>query len=129
MPGLMSDMIQHIALASVLFLAFWPLSPRMNPALFKEHTIASDLKGGYQVVAVDVNHDGKMDLIALASVYIYWADDPKGNRWSRQILDDGGMAAASCVVADLNGDRRVDIACIGAATANLKWYENLDRSK
>jgi hypothetical protein len=26
---------------------------------------------------------------------------------------------------DLNGDGRPDIACIGSATANLKWYENL----
>jgi len=34
---------------------------------FTEHTIANDLEGGYQVVAADVNHDGKMDLIALAS--------------------------------------------------------------
>ena len=35
------------------------------------------------------------------------------------------MAAAACAVADLNGDGRTDIACIGSATANLKWYENL----
>ena len=46
-------------------------------------------------------------------------------RWSRRVLDDGGMAAAACAVADLNGDGRPDIACIGSATANLKWYENL----
>jgi hypothetical protein len=26
---------------------------------------------------------------------------------------------------DLNGDRRVDVVCIGTATANLKWYENM----
>ena len=42
-----------------------------------------------------------------------------------QILDNGGMAAAACAVADLNGDGRPDIVCIGSATANLKWYENL----
>ena len=41
---------------------------------FREHVIATDLKGGYQVVA-----------------------------------------------ADLNGD----VACIGSATSNLKWYENV----
>jgi hypothetical protein len=35
------------------------------------------------------------------------------------------MAAAACVLADFNGDRRMDVACIGASTANLKWYENL----
>jgi molybdopterin-containing oxidoreductase family iron-sulfur binding subunit len=38
-----------------------------EPARFAEHTIATGLKGGYQVVVADVNHDGKPDLIALAS--------------------------------------------------------------
>ena len=46
-------------------------------------------------------------------------------RWSRSTLDDGGMAAAGCTAADFNGDGRIDIACIGTATANLKWYESL----
>ncbi|MFY9570394.1 MAG: hypothetical protein WAV20_03195 [Blastocatellia bacterium] len=44
----------------------------------------------------------------------------------RQTLDDGGIAAAGCAVLDLNGDGRLDLACIGSATANLKWYENLE---
>jgi hypothetical protein len=35
------------------------------------------------------------------------------------------MPAAACAIADLNGDGRPDIACIGSSTANLKWYENL----
>jgi hypothetical protein len=39
-------------------------------------------------------------------------------------LDDS-ISAAACAIADLNGDGRPDIACIGSATANLKWYENL----
>ena len=33
---------------------------------FREHTIATGLRGGYQVVVADLNHDGKPDLIALA---------------------------------------------------------------
>ncbi|HWE00489.1 MAG TPA: hypothetical protein VG345_15665, partial [Bryobacteraceae bacterium] len=41
------------------------------------------------------------------------------------IVDSGAMAAAACAAADLNGDGRTDLACIGAATANLKWYENI----
>ena len=44
--------------------------------------------------------------------------------WSRQVLDDGGMAAAGCAIADLNADKHADVVCIGAATANLRWYEN-----
>jgi hypothetical protein len=44
--------------------------------------------------------------------------------WTRQTIDDGHMAAAGCAIADLNGDKRLDVVCIGTATANLKWYEN-----
>src|SRR5262249_54867089 len=60
------------------------------------------------------------------SVWIY-TRDPASGKWSRSTLDDGGMAAAGCTAADFNGDGRIDIACIGTATANLKWYENLGR--
>jgi hypothetical protein len=42
-------------------------------------------------------------------------------------VDDGGMAAAACAAVDLNADKRIDLVCIGSATANLKWYENLGR--
>ena len=42
----------------------------------------------------------------------------------REALDNGGIAAASCAAGDLNGDKRIDIVCIGSATTNLKWYEN-----
>ena len=54
-----------------------------------------------------------------------YADDAAGDHWTRQILDDGGMGAAACAVADLSADGRPDIVCIGSATTNLKWYENL----
>jgi hypothetical protein len=46
----------------------------------------------------------------------------KKGAWTARTLDDG-IAANSCEIADLNGDRRPDIICIGGATANLRWYE------
>jgi hypothetical protein len=49
------------------------------------HTIANDLKGGYQVVAADVNHDGKIDLIAVASgqTELVWYENPA---WQRHVI-------------------------------------------
>lgn len=35
------------------------------------------------------------------------------------------MGAAGCAAAGFNGDGRIDIACVGMATANLKWYGNV----
>ena len=55
------------------------------PLTFREHTIADDLKGGYQVVPCDVNHDGKIDLIALASgmTELVWFENPT---WERHVI-------------------------------------------
>ncbi|MEO8127861.1 MAG: FG-GAP repeat protein, partial [Bryobacteraceae bacterium] len=52
---------------------------------FVEHTLANDLKGGYQVVVADMNHDGKPDLIALASGMkdLIWFENP---RWERHVI-------------------------------------------
>src|SRR5437016_2160990 len=54
-------------------------------AQFTQHTIANDLKGGYQVVAADVNHDGKIDLIAVASgqAELVWYENPG---WQRHVI-------------------------------------------
>jgi hypothetical protein len=92
--------------------------------------IDDSLVDGHTIVTGDLNGDGQDEVIAGyrgtgRSVHIYY---PEGDRWTRVVLDKGRMAAAACAAADLNGDKRVDIVCIGSATANLKWYENLGTS-
>lgn len=61
------------------------VSSLLSAAQFAEHTIANDLKGGYQVVAADVNHDGKIDLIAVASgqTDLVWYENPS---WQRHVI-------------------------------------------
>ncbi len=91
--------------------------------------IDDSLLDGHTIVAADLDMDGNDEIIAgfrgqPRRVYLYRFD---GKRWIRQTLDDGGISAAACAVADLNGDGKPDIACIGSATQNLKWYENIDR--
>jgi hypothetical protein len=105
---------------------------RRSGTAWQRLVIDSSLVDGHTIQTADLNADGNEEVIAGYrgeghSVYIYSADDAAGTRWSKQVLDQGGMGAAACAVADLNGDRRPDIACIGTAGANLKWYENLGR--
>ncbi len=90
--------------------------------------IDDSLNDGHTLLTADLNNDGRDEIVAGyrgqgRSVYIY-SFDAKAKKWQRQPLDDGGIAAAACAVADLNGDGKMDVACIGSATTNLKWYEN-----
>jgi hypothetical protein len=56
-----------------------------QPMHFEKRVLADDLSGGYQVVACDVNGDGKLDLIALASdmTDLMWFENPS---WERHVL-------------------------------------------
>jgi FG-GAP repeat len=52
---------------------------------FSQQALAADLAGGYQVVAADLNGDGKPDLIALASnmTELVWFENPD---WQRHVI-------------------------------------------
>jgi hypothetical protein len=104
---------------------------RAAAGVWQREVIDDSLVDGHTILTVDLANDGADQIIAgfrgkPQRVYIYSFD---GKRWNRQTLDDGGISAAACAVADLNGDGRLDIACIGSATHNLKWYENLGPAK
>jgi hypothetical protein len=93
------------------------------------HVIDETIADGHTIVAGDFDNDGQDELVVgerqgKRSAYLYRATNVKEEAWSKQPLDDGGMAAAGCAVADLNADKRPDVVCIGTATANVKWYEN-----
>ena len=96
---------------------------------FTRIVLDDKLIDGHTVEAADLNGDRIDEVIAGyrgkgGSVYIYYSQDGKGVRWSKTVLDNGGIGAASCTVADLNQDALPDVACIGSSTSNLKWYEN-----
>jgi len=80
---------------SLLFFAF-PLLAIAQPK-FTEQTLAGDLRGGYQVVVADLNHDGKPDLIALASGQpdLVWFENPG---WQRHVLATDQSRMINCVV-------------------------------
>jgi hypothetical protein len=88
--------------------------------------IDDSLVDAHTILTADLDRDGRDEVIAGfrgqgRSVYLYRQEE---GRWVKSALDNGGIAAAACAAVDLNGDKRIDVACIGSATANLKWYEN-----
>jgi hypothetical protein len=94
-------------------------------------TVIDDtLSDGHTMVSADLDGDGVDEVIAGyrgggggVNIYRLGAND----QWARFVVaapTEKSMAAAGCVAAHLNDDKRIDIACIGTSTANLKWYEN-----
>jgi hypothetical protein len=102
---------------------------RQDKGKWQRQVIDSSLVEGHTILTADLNGDGNDEIVAGyrgqgRSVNVYYASGPKGDRWTNHPLDSGGIAASSCAAADLNADGRIDLICIGGATANLKWYEN-----
>lgn len=100
---------------------------RQQGGAWKRLAIDDSLVDGHTIQVGDFDGKGWDDVVAGYrgqghSVYLYHAEDAEGEHWSKRVLDDGGMAAAACAVADLNGDRRLDIVCIDGT--KVKWYEN-----
>jgi hypothetical protein len=96
------------------------------------NVIFSELTEGHEIVVGDFNGDGLDDIVAGdrgkgRSVHVFFAKDAQGKDWEHQVIDNGTMAGSGCVKSDLNADGRLDVVCIGSATGNLKWYENLGK--
>jgi hypothetical protein len=99
------------------------------------HEVIDDtLLDAHTILTADLNGNHRDDIVAGMrgkpyQVLIYSRTDNESHHWTRKILDTGSMAAASCTAIDLNADHRIDLACIGSATTNLKWYENVGNSR
>jgi hypothetical protein len=91
--------------------------------------VIDDIGSGHTIVTADFDGDGRHEIVTgdrgeSEMLYLYAASDADGAAWSRQVLDDA-MSPSGCDIADINGDDRPDVICIGGRTSNLKWYENV----
>lgn len=111
--------------------------------LWNRHVIDDQLKWGHAVGYADLDGDPDQELIIgvrddlnnehRCGLRIY---DPHTRataageatidvKWSRQLVDPGGVAIEDLAVGDLNGDSRPDIVAAGRATKNVRIYWNL----
>ncbi len=81
-------------------------------------------KGGSDWIIAGVRDDLSKNPGERRGVRIYQCTDGKGEKWERQIVDDGGIACEDLTVADLNNDGKPDIIATGRQTGNVRIYWN-----
>jgi hypothetical protein len=81
-------MFQKMTRSVWLCFALAATASAQSAAKFQAHEVATGLRGGYQVVIADMNHDGKPDLIGLASglTELAWFENPG---WQKHVIVSG----------------------------------------
>ncbi|HYW45801.1 MAG TPA: FG-GAP and VCBS repeat-containing protein [Bryobacteraceae bacterium] len=83
--------------------------PAADLPRFRETTITSSLKAGYQIVVADLNHDGKPDLIVVdeRATDLAWYENPT---WERHVIVNDVPRTINLDVYDYDGDGIPEIA-------------------
>ena len=84
---------------------------------FGVQEIEKGLGVGYAVLLVDVNNDGKPDIVVVDQRRVVWYENPT---WKRRIITEGRTKPDNVCIApyDIDGDGKVDFA-LGAGWGNL----------
>ena len=84
-------------------------APKAAFPRFKVQEIENGLKVGYAVLLVDVNHDGKPDVVVVDTTRVVWYENPTWKR--RNIIDHQTKPDNVCIAAyDIDGDGKLDFA-------------------
>lgn len=111
-------------------LSWYKASGDLRTGEWTRHQIDDTLNRGHSLHGIDLDGDGRVEIISGYNgegwnLQLYRAEDLDQNRWTKELIDNGGLGVGNMHVLDLNDDGRVDIIAGGLSTGNVKWYENV----
>jgi hypothetical protein len=109
---------------------------RQNPdqiATWRRTVLDSTLDDGHALACGDLLGAGSNQIVvgwramahpeAKVGIKLFVPDE-KAEKWTQHLIDDNTMACEDLVLADLDGDKKLDIIASGRRTKNLKVYWN-----
>jgi hypothetical protein len=106
-------------------------APNGNSGLWQRRVIADDLREGHALGCGDFLGLGYDQVIVgwrgknaegKTGIRLYAPQDNRGEQWRQSTIDDNNIACEDLTLADLNGDKKLDIVASGRATKNLMVY-------
>lgn len=109
------------------------MPPGDKDEFWRRFVIEEALKDGHAVACADLLGAGYDQVLVgwrmpngaqKVGINLYTLPETPDGPWKKTVVDDNTMACEDLVVADLNGDGRLDIVASGRATHNLIIYWN-----
>ena len=104
--------------------AFWKNPGKEDvKGAWKKTILAENQKAATNILAADVNGDGKVDWVASRGhgTGVLWFENPS---WKIHKIDQEIKQPHSLTVADHDQDGDIDIASCGFESEWVRWYEN-----
>ena len=106
-------------------------TPAVGP--WKKHLIQARFDDAFEATAGDLDGDGDIDVAATSwrnPGRVAWFENhgnPAG-KWTQHILKNNWRSANQVIIADLNGDGKLDIAaCAEHGSYEFRWWRNEGR--
>jgi hypothetical protein len=101
--------------------------------LWKKHVIQTKFDDAFEAIAGDLDGDGDLDVAATSwrtPGRVAWFENngDASGKWTQHILKENWRSANQIIIADLNGDGKLDIAaCAEHGSYEFRWWRNEGR--
>lgn len=108
----------------------WYENTEQRDGPWPAHVVAQGFTDGFEAVAQDLDGDGDTDIVATSwrePGRVAWFENTGDARgaWTMHVLKTDWRSANQVIVADLDGDKRPDIAAIAEhGSYELRWWRN-----